>query len=199
MIGFTKQLVHKSIEGKVKASHFDTVLELGAGNGEHKRFVTHTFHKYIEIDIRNKNTIADFQTIQTGAYFCDAVELKPIPDDSIDRLIATCLIVHLSNPELALKNWRRVISPGGELTIFVPSEPGFMLRFFRFFSTARKAKKFGFCHSQIHLREHINSYLYINMLIREVFENFTISRFRFPFSFLSWNFSLYDVYVIKKP
>jgi len=74
---------------------------------------------------------------------CDAVSL-PFPDQCFDRVIATCLIAHLKDPEVALTEWRRVLRKGGELTMYVPCELGFSLRLFRKLFLAPKAKRLGF-------------------------------------------------------
>jgi ubiquinone/menaquinone biosynthesis C-methylase UbiE len=52
------------------------------------------------------------------------------PDAKFDRIIATCLVVHLKNIEKALLEWRRVLKPNGVITMYIALEPSIMLRLF---------------------------------------------------------------------
>ena len=46
------RLSHKTLEKYTKNQEYKIVLELGAGTGQHFRYVQHKFDKYIESDIR---------------------------------------------------------------------------------------------------------------------------------------------------
>lgn len=50
----------------------------------------------------------------------DATFLDGLPDESFDTVYASHVLEHLSNPWLALLNWRRVLRLGGHLIISVP-------------------------------------------------------------------------------
>ena len=67
----------------------------------------------------------------------------PHDDDIADRLIATCVLLHLEKPESALLEWRRVTRPGGVVTIYVPNEPGLLTRLGRGVTTKRAAVRAG--------------------------------------------------------
>lgn len=54
-VGFVSNLVHKSLERHTKDSEFANVLELGAGKGQHLKFIKHSFNQYFETDIRLEN------------------------------------------------------------------------------------------------------------------------------------------------
>ncbi len=195
-VGKLANFIHWKIESGVASdSYFPQVLEVGSGNGEHLKWVKHKYDKYIESDIRLRNDSQKQEKVFRKVLNAEC--LVEIKSESIDRLVATCLIVHLTNPENALMEWRRVVnSKNGEVTIYVPCEPGFLLRLVRYLTTRRKASKLGYNHLSIHYREHRNSWILSNLLISEVFSGWSIRRKRFPFGFLSWNFSLFDVYHI---
>lgn len=182
-----------------KDSFYSKVLEVGSGNGQHFGYVKHGFDQYIESDIRaNERLNGDEATEKWVRLIADAETLHNVEDNSIDRLIATCVLVHFGNPETALINWKRVVKKGGRLTIFVPTEPGMLLRFFRFFVTSRKAKKLGFDHKSVHYREHRNMWILCDILIRETFSDSKIAPRKFPLGLFPWNFRLFDVYEITK-
>jgi len=83
------------------------------------------------MSIRNVQTVADAQVL-------------PFLDNSFGRVIATCLLLHLQEPELALLEWRRVTENNGLITILIPTEPGLLLRLSRALLTSPKARRLGF-------------------------------------------------------
>ena len=50
----------------------------------------------------------------------DAHYLAAVEDGAYDFLFASHILEHLEHPELALRNWVRVVKPGGVLLIAVP-------------------------------------------------------------------------------
>lgn len=52
----------------------------------------------------------------------DAQELVNLPDESFDFLYSSHCLEHLRDPRIALRNWLRVVKPGGYLVIQVPDE-----------------------------------------------------------------------------
>ena len=197
IVGKIASFVHWLMEYPYKRdSFFGTVLEVGAGEGQHFIFVKHSYDSYIETDIRKSINQTFNSKLQKK--LSNAEDLDGIESSSVDRLIATCILVHLLEPEKALQNWNRVVKKGGKLSIFVPTEPSILLRFFRFFVTSRKAKKFGLNHKSIHYREHRNMWILCDLLIRETFSESKIRSRKFPISFLPWNLRLFDIYEITK-
>lgn len=86
---------------------------------------------------------------------------------------------------------------GGVISIYIPCEPGIVLRIARFFTTVRKSKKVGLNHKSILYREHRNIWILCDLLIREIFSDCIILSRRFPINKLSWNFNLFEIYQIK--
>lgn len=94
------------------------VLEVGAGTG---KLWTHVDH----IGRRLSLTLTDFspamcEQLRTipGARVqqCDATDL-PFPNASFDTVIANHMLYHLDDPAAALREFARVLRPGGRLTI----------------------------------------------------------------------------------
>jgi ubiquinone/menaquinone biosynthesis C-methylase UbiE len=138
------RLTHKALENNItKQSEYKIVLELGAGTGQHFRYVQHKFDKYIESDIRSnvKLNRKSFRDSRLSFKVIDAQNLSQFKTGSIDRIISSCVLIHLDNPFKALCEWRRVINKkNGLITLYVPCEPGLVLRILRYITTVQKAK-----------------------------------------------------------
>jgi SAM-dependent methyltransferase len=199
LVGIMSNFMHRFIEMGIDRSQiFQTVLEVGAGNGQHSRFVRHDYERYIQSDIRtfDKHQESLISNPRISNIQLDAQDLSYFTDSSIDRLIATCVLVHLANPESALLEWKRVVKSGGEISIYVPNEPGLLLLLFQKLTTAAKSRMNGFDYKSVHYREHRNMWIFCNLLVREIFGDCHIKKRSIPFPWLPWNLRLFDVYQI---
>lgn len=52
----------------------------------------------------------------------DAQYLASIPDDSLDFVHSSHCLEHMVDPAIALRNWIRVLKPGGHLICLIPDE-----------------------------------------------------------------------------
>jgi phosphatidylethanolamine/phosphatidyl-N-methylethanolamine N-methyltransferase len=198
-IGIVYGLVHKLMEIKHKKSvTFSRVLEVGAGNGEHFSFVKHKFDEYYMTDIQEIDLGSGLEDPRIILKQADCTNLGTFEDGYFDRVIATCLLVHLKEPGIALTEWRRVVKTGGEITIYIAPEPGFLLTLIRKAFIWPKTRKMGILDPEYFAySEHINHYPRMNTLVKDVFRNDKIKRRRFPFKFSSWQFSLFEILDIK--
>ena len=198
-VGFFSRLTHKLMDRPFRSVRTPVILEVGAGAGQHAEYVTTDFDTYYMTDISpeviSKYSGGDKRVIPKVA---DAENLVDFADDSVDRVVATCLLAHLTNPEEALMEWRRVVKPGGSLSIYVPAEPGMLLRLLRHTAVAPKARKIGNDHLATVYRHHRNHYPSMKVMIRSVFASDKVIRKRFPTRILGWNFSLFELYHITK-
>ena len=190
----------RMIEKSFKSTeHFSKILELGATGHYHTPYVKCSFDEYHLTDLNpinpSKNPINDDRIF---ARQLDATNLQDEQRDSYDRIIATCLVLHLGNLEHVLTEWRRVTKTGGFISIYVHCEPGLLLRFLRTIVQVRKRRKSGgasfyeFVYS-----EHASHYLHVKHVIRRVFENDHVKHEFFPFKLLTWNFNFWKIYTIK--
>lgn len=200
LVGIVNQLLHRSLERnlpKRPSSSRHEIIELGSGMGQHLSFVQDDFTKYVQTDIRIEN-ISLSKDSRIERRRVDAQDLSSFDSNSFDRLLATCLLVHLSDPEKALREWKRVVRDGGTISIYVPCEPGLLLRAMRYMTTRRKGNHLGFNHLSFHYREHVTYFVRLSLLLREVFSDCQVKRRFFPFPFFpSWNFNLWCTYQIR--
>lgn len=202
LVGKMWKFIHKSLDKPFFGLSEISLIEVGSGNGQHFTFSKISTREYIEVDIRNTDNLSkDLVKAKVhGQKFIldDATYLIKFPDSYFDGLIATCVLAHLRDLEAALINWRRVVKHGGILSIYIPNEPGIILRALRFITTKRKLKKYGYDQESIHWREHLNHFLQMRSMIKDVFQEDSIKFKNFPFTFLTWNLGLYTLVEIRK-
>lgn len=197
-VGNAQNKTHQAMEHPfAPEKYFHTVLEVGSGYGDHLPFVRHKYSKYLQTDIRQLKSDSESEDFTQGFEIADVMNLK-YSENSFDRCIATCLLLHLPDPELALSELRRVArKPGGVITLLVPCEPGILLRIARLLITSRKAQRIGYeGYELFNARDHVTYFLRIHRLIKFVFRNDLIKIQRMPFHIPSWNLNFYYVYQI---
>jgi SAM-dependent methyltransferase len=202
LVGHLWKHIHRLIDKPLESLNRPRIIEVGSGNGQHFSQTKLSSIEYLEVDIREdmhrfldlEKSKANNRRFEIG----DATTLTHIKDRSYEALISTCLFAHLRDLELAIVNWNRVVTEDGSLVIYVPCEPGILLRFIRYFSTKRKIQKAGYDHSYIHWREHRNHYPLMKSVITSEFANHSIKIKKFPFNFLPWDCNLFSLFIIKK-
>lgn len=201
-IGWVSSWTHKTLERGLDNEHYSVVLELGAGQGQHLEHVRHSFDKYYETDVRIKllkdSTRDRQEDLRVSQILVNAEDLTQFGEESVDRIVLSCLLAHLERPKTALMEMRRVLKKGGRLDIYLPSEPGFLLRLMRFLTTVPKAQIIGFSHLPFHYQEHRNHYLFMKYVIFEVFGEDIVQIRSYPIRWTSWNLSLWKTLRVTK-
>lgn len=200
VVGWYSRWAHSLLERPFRRLPSGRVLEVGAGAGQHASYVAH-FDSYLETDISVPAGDVAVRHLSAGPVErrrLDAQDLSGIPDGSIDRVIATCLLAHLDQPGQALSEWRRVTRPGGTISIYVPAEPGMLLRLVRRVVMVPKSRALGQDHERTVYLDHRNHYPGMRSLIAEVFADDDVRRRRYPVPFVGWNLSLFDVVHVRR-
>lgn len=205
---------HQELERfDLKSSQKDIhILELGAQSDQHRAWVKENYCRYVVSDIdfgplmisklKHETMLSKLGSKSAPAVpsiSFEQIDAEQIgyPDNTFNRIIATCLIVHLNNPVDALDEWRRVSRDGGRIDLYVPCEPGLILRIARSLSHKRKKLSPQFSYDLLHYAQHKNHFPAINEFIKFVFADDTITKRFFPFSLLPWGFNLWVVYSIR--
>jgi phosphatidylethanolamine/phosphatidyl-N-methylethanolamine N-methyltransferase len=192
---------HRKLENNVSKSNYNSVLELGGGNGEHLDFVSHNFDKYTIVDLRVCELNGVFkQDLRINSLVANAESL-PFADNSFDRVVVTCLLHHVDNPEKVFLEIDRVLKVGGAASIFLSCDPGLLVRLLRFFTTARTARRLGFAgYDLMNARGHKNHVGSLVTLARYVFRQREMKESWYPLHIKSWNLNGYlNITLGKKP
>lgn len=179
----------------------ETILEVGAGSGHHFPYVNKNFSKYILTDgsagmlaISSEKYADEISSGLVSIEQQDATKLN-YPNASVDRLIATHVLEHLPNPVNVLKEWNRVVKPGGLISIALPCDPGLLWRIGRHFGPRRNAQRLGLAYDYLQAAEHINSIFNLKVFIRHHFE--CLSESWYPAKVPMPDFNLFYVCHIK--
>ncbi len=198
LVGWQMAKVHKLIERPHRKSHFNKILEVGAGIGEHVPFVRATWNEYFLTDIRVsrlKEAFGESKVIKVLE--ADVTDL-PFEDNQFDRVLTTCLLPHVSDPVKAMSEIHRVARRGAAVTLYLPCEPGILLRFARSLTTIPKNNKLGVPDPYFyHFREHIHYFSALNHYVLREFSGCKITSRFYPFPFFSWNLNLFKIYQIS--
>lgn len=201
---FFKYVLHKSIELGAGRNDGLNILEVGTNNGEHLRFVESGWKNlgsYIACDVREPDlgSLEYFES-QGVKFVLASLEDLPFEDNSFDRIILTCVLHHVNNPERAILELRRVLKPGGKLSILLPNDPGLMYRLSRAFTTLPIAISKGlFWEVQLnHALEHKGNFLSLFRLLRYIFGNDKMKVLGWPFFFSTYSFNVFSTIQITK-
>lgn len=195
-VGKVAAFYHRMLE-KGHSKKWPLCLEIGAGNGQHFKYVKHGFDKYISSDIRRpKEKSVNISDPRHEFKIIDAEDLSSFQSESVDRLIATCVLPHLGDPEKALREWKRVVKKGGVIDVYLPCEPSMLLVLAQSLTTKKKVEKLGWNYERLQYREHRHHFPMLRMLIKEVFENDEIKVRNFPPGLNFWQFGLFKTYRI---
>ena len=76
-------------------------LEIGAANGNLAKYLKITNHLYFQLDINYPNKLES--SLYVNRFVVGDIQALPVKKQSFDYIILTCVLHHLSNPQLALK------------------------------------------------------------------------------------------------
>ena len=195
--GLYHKYSHRRMENFVPKHTYKNTLELGIGNNQHKKYVLHSYSLYIGIDLQSK-FFSDVEFVKGDVSFI------PFKNNSVQRIIVTCLLHHVGSVIKVLREIKRIIDKESDfnITIIVPCDPGMLYRFFRFIvGNIRKVKRNEeetVTARVIHYLEHTGSYPAIDTLIKYCFSEFHILKRNYPLNLETWNFNLFSVYNISK-
>ena len=185
---------HKNLESSVTHNFYDKCLEVGAGSGEHLKFVLHGFNEYVCLDIRETKINSQFASdVRVKSVVADASNI-PYPNNYFDRVLMNCVLHHVKDPEQVLSELFRVLKSGGEANLFVSCDPSMLVRLLRKITVARKSQKLGFQGYDLMIaREHRNHFPSLLQLLKYQFRDCKIKIKYFPLYFRVWNINAYVI------
>jgi ubiquinone/menaquinone biosynthesis C-methylase UbiE len=113
---FEKNSLLQAIQGK----HYDTMLDVGIANGRQAETYYPFINKLVGIDISPKQLeyakeTTDKLKINAEFFVCSDASKLDFPDNSFDAIICTRVLQHVYDWKAALRDFHRVLKPGGDL------------------------------------------------------------------------------------
>ena len=97
------------------------ILEIGCSGGPLLLALRAAGYKHLKgIDVSEKGITLAQERGLTDVAVMDGAHLD-FPDASFDLVIASDVLEHIEDEAQALREWRRVLRPGGRLLVFVPA------------------------------------------------------------------------------
>jgi len=100
------------------------ILDAGAGELKYKKFCSHL--KYTSQDFGGYDGIGTGEGVQIGTWDNSRLDIVsditkiPVPDKSFDIILCTEVFEHIPEPALAVKEFSRIVHPGGKVIITAP-------------------------------------------------------------------------------
>jgi len=101
-----------------------TILDAGAGDQKHKWGCQHL--KYVSQDFAKYDGKGDSKGLQTGVYNYGELDIVsditkiPRADKFFDAILCSEVLEHIPHPELAIKEFSRLLTTGGTLLLTAP-------------------------------------------------------------------------------
>ena len=109
-------------EAMLKILNYDTVADLGAGEGTLSQLIAQRAKKVIAVDNSEKmvkfgQNLAKENGLPNLEYRLGDIESPPIDDSSVDLAILSQALHHAEHPSTALSEAHRILKPGGRLIV----------------------------------------------------------------------------------
>jgi len=201
LMGFFMNHCHEQLEKFDFPKNISKVLEVGAGNAPHYKFIKHNYDEYHIVetsDVILENYKDNSKVIGTKY---DG-ETLPYENNFFDRIIISHCLEHINYPEKFLFETMKKIKVGGILSISLPTDPGVLFRigrlYLKLFSIKKKYKITPTEFDYMNATEHVNSIFGLSAIIKYNYAD-CLSEYYLPFKVKFFDLNLfYNVHIIKK-
>ena len=200
LVSWSYRSTHRQVEQGVDTPAGASILEIGAGTGEHLPYVQQDFGRYVMVDLAGPPEPQPWGDDPRVEWVTGDITADLGYEAEFDRVVSMCVLHHVDDPAAALRNVKRWLKPGGTFSLFLPSDPGILNRFNRSVFVKPKARKLGFAdYDLMAAREHRNHYWSLRTELLAQFEGYEIRHRYKPFGLPAGNFSTHSVWQVTKP
>lgn len=177
---FIARIMHELIERPhQESSFFKAVLEVGADQGQHLKYVKHDFQSYTTIDLHlpmKKSPDPRVTHLQGDAH------KLPFTDNVFDRVVVTCVLHHLQDPDKALSELIRVVKDNGVISVLIPRDPSIIYNLARNSMVLCKFRSLSLLRKSIqrHKQEHLWNYKFLMHTLKRRNSIYTQTELHYP-------------------
>ena len=200
LMGFFMNHCHKHLEKFDFPKNISKVLEIGAGDAPHYKFIKHDYEEYHILDTSDVilENYKDNSKVVAKKY--DGQKL-PYENNIFDRIIISHCLEHIYYPEKFLSNVMDKLKVGGVLSISLPTDPGVLFRigrlYLKLFSIKNKYKITSTEFDYMNATEHVNSIFGLSSIIKYNYAD-CLSEYYLPFKIKFFDLNLfYNVHIVK--
>ena len=201
LMGFFMNQCHRQLEKFDFPKNISKVLEVGAGNAPHYKFIKHEYDEYhiVETSRTIIGNYADNPKVIAANY--DG-KILPYEKEYFDRIIISHCLEHIVNPEAFLFEMMEKLKIGGILSISLPTDPGLLFRigrlYLKIFSLRNKYKISSEKFDYMNATEHVNSIFGLSSIIKYNYKD-CLKDYYLPFKIKLFDLNLfYNVHISKK-
>jgi len=201
LMGFFMNQCHKQLEKFDFPQNISKVLEVGAGNAPHYKFIKHQYDEYhiVETSGTIMGNYTDNPKVIAVNY--DG-KILPYEKEYFDRIIISHCLEHIIDPEAFLFEMMEKLKTGGVLSISLPTDPGLLFRlgrvYLKIFSLRNKYKISPEKFDYMNATEHVNSIFGLSSIIKYNYKD-CLKDYYLPFKIKLFDLNLfYNVHIFKK-
>ena len=201
LMGFFMNQCHRQLEKFDFPKNISKVLEVGAGNAPHYKFIQHEYDEYHIVETSGTiiGNYTDNPKVIAANY--DG-KILPYEKEYFDRIIISHCLEHIVDPEAFLFEMMEKLKTGGVLSISLPTDPGLLFRigrlYLKFFSLRNKYKISSEKFDYMNATEHVNSIFGLSSIIKYNYKD-CLKDYYLPFKIKLFDLNLfYNVHISKK-
>ena len=201
LMGFFMNQCHRQLEKFDFPKNISKVLEVGAGNAPHYKFIQHEYDEYHIVETSGTiiGNYTDNPKVIAANY--DG-KILPYEKEYFDRIIISHCLEHIVDPEAFLFEMMEKLKTGGVLSISLPTDPGLLFRigrlYLKIFSLRNKYKISSEKFDYMNATEHVNSIFGLSSIIKYNYKN-CLKDYYLPFKIKLFDLNLfYNVHIFKK-
>tara|TARA_B100000902_G_C27251947_1_gene885746 strand:- start:920 stop:1597 length:678 start_codon:yes stop_codon:yes gene_type:complete len=201
LMGFFMDQCHKQLENIKLPKKMSMVLEIGAGDSPHCKYLKHDFDEYHIIETSDYALEKEEENKKIIKKKYDGITI-PYPNETFDRIIISHCLEHIPFPEKFLLQMMDKLKDEGILSISLPADPGLLFRlgrlYLKLFSIKKNYKISSEEFDYMNATEHVNSIFNLISIIRFNYKN-SIEEHFYPFRLKLVDINLfYNVHIYKK-
>lgn len=127
---FVRELFWRRLDallGLSRPPRHDRALDFGGGNGVLTPTLSRLYREVVCVDLRTEmaEEIAQSEGLANVTARAGAIASLGLPDGGFDTIIAADVLEHIIDLDALVREFERLLAPGGELLVSVPSENRF--------------------------------------------------------------------------